>query len=129
MNITLDFRSDTPLYVQLLAQIKHLIANGTLRQGDQLPPVRTLADEVKVNFNTVARAYRLLDAEGIISTQHGRGTFILGSSSEGQAANLCKDDFERLTQRYLTESKKLGYTVTEIEMMINAHLSALKDNH
>ncbi|MEA2008308.1 MAG: GntR family transcriptional regulator [Chloroflexota bacterium] len=127
MNITLDFRSDTPLYEQLLAQIKHLIVSGTLRPGDQLPPVRALADEIKINFNTVARVYRLLDAEGLISTQHGRGTFILGSSNEERAAKLREEDFERLTQTYLSESMNLGYTVAEIETMLCTHLAALED--
>ena len=67
MQIELDFRSGIPIYVQIMDQIKHLIASGALRPGDQLPTVRQLAADLRVNFNTVARAYRMLDDAGIIS--------------------------------------------------------------
>lgn len=58
-------------------QIRNRIEADELKAGEQLPTVRQLADELEVNFNTVARAYRLLDQQGWISTQHGRGTFVL----------------------------------------------------
>ncbi len=76
MNIQLDFRSGQPIYLQIVEQIRKLVAGGELKQGDQLPTVRQLATELRVNFNTVARAYRLLDEAGLISTQQGRGTYI-----------------------------------------------------
>ena len=72
MNIEIDFRDHIPIYIQLMGQIKQLIAAGELKPGDQLPTVRQLAADLRVNFNTIARTYRLLDEEGIISTQHGR---------------------------------------------------------
>jgi GntR family transcriptional regulator len=77
MNITLDFRSEIPLYIQIVEQVRQQIANGGLQPGEQLPTVRALAAELRINFNTVARAYRLLDEAAIISTQQGRGTYIL----------------------------------------------------
>ncbi len=64
MNITIDFRSGQPIYVQIIEQIQRLVAAGELKQGDQLPTVRQLATDLRVNFNTVARAYRLLDEAG-----------------------------------------------------------------
>jgi GntR family transcriptional regulator len=76
MNLELDFRSGIPIYLQVVDRIKEMIANGRLKPGDQLPTVRALALELRVNFNTVARAYRILDENGIISTQQGRGTYI-----------------------------------------------------
>jgi GntR family transcriptional regulator len=76
MNLELDFRSGIPIYLQVVDRIKEMIANGRLKPGDQLPTVRALALELRVNFNTVARAYRILDENGIISTQQGRGTAI-----------------------------------------------------
>lgn len=75
--IRLDFRSKKPLSLQLQEQIKQLIEQNVLTTGAQLPAVRTMAGILNVNFNTVARAYRALDLEGWISTQRGRGTFIL----------------------------------------------------
>jgi GntR family transcriptional regulator len=72
--IRIDFRSSMPIYLQIMEQIRQKVANGELRPGDQLPTVRQMATDLRVNFNTVARAYRLLD-EGS-STQHGRGTYL-----------------------------------------------------
>ena len=63
MQIEIDLTSKIPIYVQLIDQIKHLIALGVLKPDDQLPTVRQLATDLRVNFNTVARAYRLLDEE------------------------------------------------------------------
>ena len=77
MNLELDFRSGIPIYLQVVDRIKEMIAEERIKPGDQLPTVRALATELRVNFNTVARAYRILDEAGIISTQQGRGTYIL----------------------------------------------------
>jgi DNA-binding transcriptional regulator YhcF (GntR family) len=78
--IQLDFRAKIPLYVQLSGQIRLQMEQGALRADEQLPPVRGLAERLRVNFNTVARAYRLLDIEGWISTQQGRGTYVTTQS-------------------------------------------------
>lgn len=78
--IHLDFRQKTPLYLQLADQLRAQIVSGQLQADDQLPPVRSLAGSLRVNFNTVARAYRVLDIEGWISSQQGRGTYITPQS-------------------------------------------------
>ncbi|MCX6034747.1 MAG: GntR family transcriptional regulator, partial [Chloroflexi bacterium] len=77
MNLEIDFRSGLPIYLQVVERIKERIAGGRITPGDQLPTVRSLALELRVNFNTVARAYRILDEVGIISTQQGRGTYVM----------------------------------------------------
>ena len=74
--LQIDFRSGLPIYTQIVNQVHAQVASGILEPGDQLPTVRALAEELRVNFNTVARAYRMLDEERIISTQQGRGTYI-----------------------------------------------------
>jgi GntR family transcriptional regulator len=79
MHIQVDFRSAQPIYQQIVDQIRDMVAGGSLQPGDQLPTVRQLATDLRVNFNTVARAYRLLDEAGMISTQQGRGTYICES--------------------------------------------------
>jgi GntR family transcriptional regulator len=101
--------------VQLIDQIKHKIAAGALKPGDQLPTVRQLAADLRVNFNTIARAYRMLDEEGIISTQHGRGTFILEPQSEEASEALRRKGLERLTQYYLVETHRLSYAPDEVQ--------------
>ncbi len=107
--IQLDFRSDVPVTNQIVAQIQGLIANGTLKIGDQLPTVRALATELRINFNTVARAYRILDESGIISTQQGRGTYILEKPSLEAVDQLRDEALEALANRYLSEAERLGF--------------------
>lgn len=108
MNLELDFRSGIPIYLQLVERIKEMIANGRLQRGDQLPTVRALAQELRVNFNTVARAYRILDESGIISTQQGRGTYILEMPPPEVTDDIRRQAIEALTQRYLTDAERFG---------------------
>jgi GntR family transcriptional regulator len=123
LKIKLDFRSSDPIYIQISSQIKHQIAVGTLQPGNQLPTVRQLAADLRVNFNTVARAYRMLDDEGIISTQHGRGTFILDLPEETTPEKLRQEDLERLTRYYLHNVSQLNFSPEEIRQQI---LSAIQ---
>ncbi len=74
--IHLDFRSDEPIFMQIVHQMEALVSDGTFKPGDQLPTVREVAIDLRINFSTVARAYRILDERRLISTQRGRGTFI-----------------------------------------------------
>lgn len=121
MQIKLDFRSGIPIYVQIMDQIKQLVASGVLRPDDQLPTVRQMASELRVNFNTVARAYRVLDEAGIISTQHGRGTYILAPPSKAAVEKLRREALEALTRRYLAESARLEYSPEEIQATLDRH--------
>jgi GntR family transcriptional regulator len=110
MNIHLDLRSDVPIYIQIVEQVRQLVASGTLNPGDQLPTVRALASDLRVNFNTVARAYRLLDEAGIISTQQGRGTYILDELAAEIDEHLRMASLKALGRRFLEESTRLGFT-------------------
>ena len=76
-DFTVDFRSGIPAYIQIVEQVQHKLSQGLLKPGEQLPTVRQMAAHLRVNFNTIARAYRVLDDAGLISTQQGRGTYIL----------------------------------------------------
>jgi GntR family transcriptional regulator len=122
MQIKLDFRSKIPIYVQIIDQIKHLIASGSLRPDDQLPTVRQLATDLRVNFNTVARAYRLLDDEGLISTQHGRGTYILPMPSDENSDRLRRQDLEWLARHFLNEAARLDYSAEEVNNVIQQYV-------
>jgi GntR family transcriptional regulator len=122
MQIKLDFRSKIPIYVQIIDQIKHLIASGSLRPDDQLPTVRQLATDLRVNFNTVARAYRLLDDEGLISTQHGRGTYILPMPSDENSDQLRRQDLEWLARHFLNEAARLDYSAAEVNAVIENYI-------
>jgi GntR family transcriptional regulator len=111
----LDFRSHTPIYVQLVERIKHLVATGVLAPGDQLPTVRQMAAELRVNFNTVARAYRILDEAGVISTQQGRGTYVLEPMPPEQADRLRRAALDGLTASYLDEASRMGFAPQDVE--------------
>ncbi len=123
MRIELDFRSGIPIYVQIIEQIKRQVDSGELKPGDQLPTVRQLATEVRVNFNTIARAYRMLDEAGFISTQHGRGTYILGPVENGDPDMLRTASLEGLTRRYLREAELLNCSDEEITEMVRRQLN------
>jgi GntR family transcriptional regulator len=121
-NIQLDFRSGTPIYTQIVEQVKQQVVSGELKPGDQLPTVRALALELRVNFNTVARAYRLLDEAGIISTQQGRGTYILEAPPPEQTDKLRQQALGALTRDYLNEAFHLGCNRDEIMNALNEQL-------
>jgi len=116
--IRLDFRSNEPIYLQIARQIEQLVANGELKLGDQLPTVRELATELRINFNTVSRAYRVLDESRLISTQRGRGTYIWEEPTEETMQNLRQKSLEELTRSYLSQSNQLGYSQMEAKEML-----------
>ena len=128
MMINVDLTDHVPIYIQLMNQIKHMIATGELKPGDQLPTVRQLAADLRINFNTVARAYRLLDEENIISTQHGRGTYILEPSSEEESRRMRRKDMVRLMHHFLNDAESLGFGPEEVRDIFNDGLDAWEQN-
>src|SRR6202142_3790069 len=96
VSLHLDFKSGLPIYTQIMNQIEQQVSGGTLKSGAQLPTVRALASELRINFNTVARAYRLLDEAGVISTQQGRGTYIMEKARPEVEKRLRRETLEAL---------------------------------
>jgi len=123
MNLTIDPGSKVPIYVQIEEQIRSLIAAGQLKPGDQLPTIRELATELRVNYNTIARAYLDLDREGLISTQQGRGTFVAGVPDAEQMARLRQEKLEAIVRTALDEARTLGYTPDEIAAVFEEGLA------
>ena len=121
MNITLNLRSDIPIYIQIVEQVRQQVANGLLKPGGQLPTVRALAADLRVNFNTVARAYRLLDEAGIISTQQGRGTYILDELPPSVADDLRSVSLDALARQFLDEASRLGFTTEQVSAHLAKH--------
>jgi GntR family transcriptional regulator len=122
VSIKLDFHSDLPIYMQIVEQIQRLVAAGTLQPGDQLPTVRTLAAELRINFNTVARAYRILDEARLISTQQGRGTYIFEQPSADAQHMLRQEALAALTAHYLEEALQLGFSPEEVLNQLEQHI-------
>jgi len=120
MQLNVDHRSGVPIYIQIVEQVRALVESGKLGPGDQLPTVRQLAEELRINFNTVARAYRMLDEAGLISTQQGRGTYILEPSptldSLLRQEEVRQQTLEDLTRQYVEEATRLGCSIDEIQL-------------
>lgn len=126
VNFELDFRSGIPIYIQIVEHIKRLLAEGALQVGDQLPTVRALAQDLRVNFNTVARAYRILDEMGVISTQQGRGTYILEAPPPERLVQMRRQALVELTRRYLADAARLEAGPEEVLQLIRQEIEGWK---
>ncbi|RJP53502.1 MAG: GntR family transcriptional regulator [Anaerolineaceae bacterium] len=125
--LQLDFHSGLPIYTQIVNQIQSQLANELLKPGDQLPTVRALALELRVNFNTVARAYRILDEARIISTQQGRGTYITEIPPPEVSKKLRHESLAALTHRFVSEALRLGFSKREVSQMVRDCLKSWKE--
>jgi GntR family transcriptional regulator len=99
-----------PIYVQLMEQVKHAVETGALRENDQLPTIRKLAEDLVMNPNTVVRAYRELQHEGVIELKHGSGAYIKESAGKrarliGKAQSVLRSALDRLAAMGLTEDE------------------------
>jgi GntR family transcriptional regulator len=102
--------SGIPLYLQLMEQVKHAVETGALSEGDQLPTIRKLAEDLVMNPNTVARAYRELENEGVLEVRHGSGAFIKESAASRagliqKGQNVMRTTMERLVSLGLTDDE------------------------
>jgi len=113
-----------PIYLQLMEQVKHAIETGALRPGDQLPGMRPLAEELVINPNTVAKAYRELEHEGLIELRHGAGAFVSASAKGKKLA-----DKVRLAQPVVTAAvdklRAKGLSDEEIRRLFEAELAGI----
>jgi GntR family transcriptional regulator len=123
MRLQIDSESKVPIYIQVEEQIRSLIAAGQLRPGDQLPTIRELAAELRVNYNTIARIYLDLDRDGVISTQRGRGTFVAGLPDEDQMAQMRREKLDAIVRSALDEARILGYASSEIAAVFEEELA------
>ena len=126
LTLHLDFRSGLPIYIQIMNQIEQQVSGGILMPGAQLPTVRALASELRINFNTVARAYRLLDDAGVISTQQGRGTYIMEKALPEVEKRLRREMLEALARQYIGEGKRLNFSDAELSQMVRDQLKFWK---
>ena len=120
MIFRLNQSSGIPLYLQLMEQVKHAVETGALREGDQLPTIRRVAEDLVMNPNTVVRAYRELEHEGVLELKHGSGAFIK-ESAEGRARLIRKAQavMESAVERLLL----LGLTEDELRRAFENELA------
>lgn len=129
MLIRLDPRRRESIYLQIVSQIKNLVAAGRLKIGERLPTVRQLAAELNLNPNTVARAYNQLIREGVIAAQQGRGTFVyrLPPSSENRKSRRERVIAE--VEELLRDAERLGCGADELEKIWRERFAAWQKNH
>ncbi len=127
MRFDVDTTSATPIYAQLIAQVKHAIAAGILRPGDNLPSLRELAGQLRVNPLTVARAYRELEAANIITTGHGRGSFI-SAQAGGLGEEYRREALAQAVDRLLVEGYHLGASPEEMRALVEERARAIRQS-
>jgi GntR family transcriptional regulator len=127
MKLTIDQESSVPIYIQIEENIHSLIAAGQLQPGEQLPTIRELAADIRVNLNTVARAYFELDREGVISTQRGKGTFVTGVPDKEQIERKRQKLLHSIIHSALEEAQKLGYSPNEIKRVFQKEMAEWLD--
>jgi GntR family transcriptional regulator len=121
MTFKLNIAAGQPLYLQLMQQIRHAIETGVLQDGDQLPGIRTLAEELVVSHNTVAKAYSELEHEGLLDLRHGSGAYVSAerrSSSRAEKVRLAQNRVRALVQSLHQE----GLLQEEIRRLFEAEL-------
>src|SRR6186713_2870806 len=127
MDITIDLTDGMPIYRQIVNQVKYLVASGLLRPGEELPPIRTLALQLRVTPNTVVKAYGELEISGVIHKRQGSGTFV----SDERPQLALRDRRRVIEQRIdalLAEAHQLNFDASEILRMVRERKAAMDEN-
>jgi GntR family transcriptional regulator len=126
IDFKLDPKSGIPFYRQIIDQIRYGIATGNLKIGEQLPTVRALAVQLKVNLNTVSKAYRELEIQSILETQQGTGTFI-GPTKVEIPPDERKMKLKSICSEFLSIAATYGFTAEEIIDELNKRKEAANE--
>lgn len=119
--ILLEPRDPTPIYAQLDRGLRAAVATGRLRPGDQLPTVRQLAVDLRVNANTVARVYAELERAGVIETRRGVGSFIATGGADPRPADAKARGLRTFVTRVLADAAAAGFTVDDVIAALGDH--------
>ncbi len=113
MQVHISQNDGVPIYLQIVQQVKYLVASGRLAPGEELPPIRVLAEQLLINPNTVARAYRELELAGVVSKRRTAGTYVSDSGSPLARRERLKILTERI-DALLAEARQLGFGTEEV---------------
>lgn len=119
--VAIDLKDRTPIYAQLERAIRAAIASGRLAQGDQLPTVRQLAVDLRVNANTVARVYSDLERAGVLETRRGVGSFVLASPATARSPDEHHRRLKAFATRLIADAAAAGFTPEELIAHLRAH--------
>ena len=124
VHIEISLQDGVPIYRQIVNQVKYLIASHRLSAGHELPPIRTLAEQLLVNPNTVVKAYRELESEGLVFKRRGAGTYV----AENTVRLAKKEQRKILTQRadaLIAEAHQLNFSFEEVLELLKSRQAAL----
>src|SRR5829696_6903813 len=124
MDVRISPADGVPIYLQIVNQVKYLVAAGRLAPGDEVPPIRTLAGQLVINPNTVARAYRELEVAGVLEKRGTTGTFVSASGSPLARKERVRILTERI-DALLAEARQLGFSTEELADLIRRRDQAL----
>src|ERR1700741_3102330 len=119
--VSIDPRDRTPIYTQLDRGLRAAIVTGRLRAGDQLPTVRELAVELRINANTVARVYAELERAGVIETRRGVGSFIRSTPMQARPPREHERRLRAFATRVLADADGAGFTIDELIAALDDH--------
>src|SRR5262245_12772057 len=122
--VSIDHRDQTPLYAQLERALRAAIAARRLNPGDQLPTVRQLAVELRVNANTVARVYGDLERAGVLETRRGVGSFVRATATRARPPDEHDRRLRAFVTRVLADAAAAGFTADELVVHLSAHIGA-----
>jgi len=119
--VAIDPHDRTPLYAQLERALRAAIATGRLRPGDQLPTVRQLAVELRINANTVARVYVDLERSGVIETRRGVGSFVTATPNQAHPPHDHERRLHAFVTRVLADADRAGFTIDDLMSTLDTH--------
>ena len=122
MQVSINLRDRTPIYIQLERGLRAAIAAGRLRAGDQLPTVRQLAGDLRVNANTVARVYSELERAGVLETRRGVGSFVSATRAQARPRRERDRRLSAFVTRLLAEAEAEGFTSDDVLTALRAHV-------
>jgi GntR family transcriptional regulator len=122
-----NFKSGVPVYLQIVQQVKDAAASGNLRPGDALPSVRALAEELRINRNTAARAYTELEAEGVIETRQGAGCFLKANGTSPLRKTVRSERLAAELDAVIVQAHHLQISDEELKTLLDERLAALRD--
>ncbi|HEY1378657.1 MAG TPA: GntR family transcriptional regulator [Gemmataceae bacterium] len=125
MHIHLSPADGVPIYLQIVTQVKYLVAAGRLSPGDELPPIRALAERLVVNPNTIARAYRELEAAGVVVTNRGGGTRV-ADAGPAPARRECLAALTKRIDALLAEARQMNVGTEEVIDLVRRRDRAMR---
>ena len=126
MEIRLSSSDGIPVYRQIVNQVKYMVASGRLRPGQELPPIRALAERLVINPNTVVRAYNELQREGVLESRHGSGTYVAERNNRPSSESSARELLPKVDS-LLTDAAHLNVKLEEVVHLMNERHELLQN--